>query len=495
MPDRDAALGELIAEWAGDPLKFVLGAFPWGEGELAEHNGPDEWQRGILADIRDGRSLDEAIRMAVASGHGIGKTALVAWIVIWAITTWDDCRGTVTANTDTQLRTKTWPELAKWHRLSIFGHWFVYTATALYSADPAHQATWRIDAVPWSKVNTAAFAGLHNAGRRLLLVFDEASEIDDMIWEVSEGALTDARTEILWLAFGNPTKNSGRFKECFGRFRHRWKCRQIDSRTAKMSNKNLIEGWIKDYGEDSDFVRVRVRGVFPRAGSMQFISSEIAEAAASEEFEAEHGLYDPRIMGVDVARFGDDQTVIKIRIGRDARSIPAVKLRGVDTMQVAARVVEIAHKHHVDAIFVDGGGVGGGVVDRLRYLRQPVFEVQFGGNADRASVSQEGAVVYFNKRAEMWGLMRDWLPGATIENDPELIADLTGPEYGYALKEGRDAIQLEKKADTKKRGLASPDNADALALTFAYPVASSDHAQQFNTGSTHQYEYDATQAR
>jgi hypothetical protein len=191
-------------------------------------------------------------------------------------------------------------------------------------------------------------------------------------------------------------------------------------------------------------------------------------------------------MGVDVARFGDDQTVIRIRIGRDARSIQPIKLRGADTMQVAARVMEEAAKH----IFLDGGGVGGGVVDRLRYLQQPVTEVNFGAKADRGTVTQEGKVVYFNKRAEMWGLMRDWLPGAVIDNDPELIADLTGVQYGYAIKDGRDAIQLEKKEDMKKRGLASSDNGDALALTFAYPVAPSDHAPQFSRGSMYESNYD-----
>ena len=207
-----------------------------------------------------------------------------------------------------------------------------------------------------------------------------------------------------------------------------------------------------------------------------------------------HGLHDPRVMGVDVARFGDDQTVIRIRIGRDARSIPPIKLRGADTMQVAARVVEEAAKHKVDAIFVDGGGVGGGVVDRLRYLRQPVTEIHFGGRADRATATQEGTVVYFNKRAEMWGSMRDWLAGAVIDNDPELVADLTGVQYGYAMKDGRDAIQLERKEDMRKRGLASPDNGDALALTFAYPVAPSDHSVPFGQ-ATYEFEYDAFSQR
>ena len=111
-----------------------------------------------------------------------------------------------------------------------------------------------------------------------MLIFDEASAISDRIWEVSEGALTDDDTEIVWLAFGNPTRNTGRFRECFGRFRHRWDCAHIDSRQVEGTNKAQLAQWVLDYGEDSDFVRVRVKGVFPHTGSMQFISSELVEA-------------------------------------------------------------------------------------------------------------------------------------------------------------------------------------------------------------------------
>lgn len=489
--DHESQLVELIASCSGDPLRFVRVAFPWAEpgSPLELHDGPDVWQTQILTEVRDGlRTLDEAIQEAVASGHGVGKSGLVAWLILWALSTFEDTKGVVTANTETQLRTKTWPELAKWHRMFIAKHWFNFTATSIYSVDPDHEKTWRVDAIAWSERNTEAFAGLHNQGKRILVVFDEASAIPDVIWETTEGALTDSDTQIIWCVFGNPTRNTGRFRECFGRYRHRWAPHQIDSRTAKMTNKAQIDDWVKDYGEDSDFVRVRVRGVFPRAGSMQFISSELVEEASAREPVAY--LSDPCVMGVDVARFGDDMTVIVVRRGRDACSTPWVKLRGADTMTVAAKVVEMAQEYKPDAIFVDGGGVGGGVIDRLNMLRQPVLEVQFGGTADKSNKSGEGDIVYANKRAEMWGSMRDWLKGGAIPDDPELVADLTGVEYGYTILRGRDAIQLEKKADMKKRGLASPDAADALAITFAYPVQPSDHTDQFKRGSNHQVAYD-----
>jgi len=461
--DEDT-LAELMASCGTDPLRFVLAAFPWGEGELAGHEGPDHWQRDVLTAIRDGvAGIEEALRIAVASGHGIGKSALVAWLVLWALATREDARGVVTANTDSQLKTKTWPEIAKWHRLSLVRPWFVHTATALYSADPAHEQTWRIDAVPWSKSNPAAFAGLHNQGKRLLLVFDEASEIDDLIWEVAEGALTDSATQILWLAFGNPTRNSGRFRECFGRLRHRWTTRQIDSRQARMPNKALIAQWVEDYGEDSDFIRVRVKGMFPRAGSMQLIGFDLAERAAKAEALATQ--FDPLVMAVDVARFGDDQSVICFRRGRDARTLPTEKYRGLDTMQLAARAAALIAAHAPDAVFIDETGIGGGVVDRLRQLGHAVIGIQFGAKPDGAV---DGELVA-NKRAEMWCRLRQWLKaGGAVADDPELATDLTGVEYGYTI---RNEILLERKDDMKKRGLASPDWADALALTFAYPVA------------------------
>lgn len=424
--------------------------------------------------------------MARASGHGVGKSTVAAWVILWGLSTMPNARVVVTANTDSQLRTKTWPEVTKWLRLMINRDWFRATATAILSAEVERERLWRADAIPWSEENTEAFAGLHNKGRRVIVIFDEASAIADKIWEVSEGALTDEDTEIIWLAFGNPTRNTGRFRECFGRFRYRWDCAHIDSRMVEGTNKGQLEQWVRDYGEESDFVRVRVRGVFPHAGNMQFISSELAEAAARRETPPATPL-DPFVMGVDVARFGDDCTVIRFRRGRDARSIPPIKLRGADTMQVAARIVDEQTRHRCDAIFVDGGGVGGGVVDRLRYLRQPVTEIQFGRKADRTSVGQDGAIVYANKRAEMWGNMRQWLSTGAIDDDAELLADLTGVEYGYTARDGRDAMILERKEEMKRRGLASPDNGDSLALTFAYPVMPSNHRRR---RFLHRFEYD-----
>jgi len=216
--DPQLLLVEDIAGFASDPLGYVLYAFPWGvKGGPLANKKLRTWQRKKLAWMRDklqGGAVErgEVIRSAVASGHGIGKSAFVAMVLMWAFDTREDTRGVVTANTERQLLTKTWPEVTKWHNMAITKHWSTITATALHSNDPAHEKNWRIDAVPWSEGNTEAFAGMHNEGNRLILVFDEASAIGDKVWEVAEGALTDENTEILWLVFGNPTRNTGRFR-------------------------------------------------------------------------------------------------------------------------------------------------------------------------------------------------------------------------------------------------------------------------------------------
>jgi hypothetical protein len=463
------ALADALGECFGDPLRFVRLAFDWGEGELIGKyaEGPDEWQADTLRDLGAGvidiaeairRAEDhEAVRLATASGHGIGKSALVAWIILWAMSTRPHLNGVVTANTSKQLETKTWRELAIWWKRAINRHWFQWTATKFYHV--AHPETWFVAAVPWTEQNTEAFAGQH--GEHVLILFDEGSGIPDVIWEVAEGAQTSG--EVLWCVFGNPTRPNGRFRECFGKFRHRWKTRQIDARNCRMANRVQAEQWVEDFGEDSDFVRVRVRGIFPRAGAKQFIDDAAIEAAQQRIAADDPGA--PLVLGVDVARFGEDQSVFRYRRGRDAQTIPPRKFRGVDTMELAAFVIEEINLRGPDLVCIDGNGVGGGVVDRVKALvdkdmAKRIIEVQNGASA------QNGAD-YCNKRVECWARMKEWLAGGCIDDDPELRDDLVGPEYGYD-KDNR--TKLESKESMAARGLHSPDNADALALTFAIAV-------------------------
>lgn len=469
---NEETLIEALASYTNDPLGFALWAFPWGEpGSPLEHRALEQWQVDLLTQLGEGViTPEEAIRLARVSGNGVGKSAVVSIIILWAISTFEDTKGVVTANTETQLKTKTWAELGKWFHMFIAKELFKLTATALFSRDPDRERTWRIDMVPWSEHNIVAFQGLHNEGKRLLIVFDEAAVIPDGIHEAADGCMTDANTQRIWVMFGNPNAPTGRFREAFagGRFSNRWQTAAIDSRTVSFTDKREAQNWIDDYGEDSDFVRIRVRGVFPRSGTIQFIGSDLAREASRREVSVH--VFDPLCIGVDVARFGDDESVIYFRKGRDGRTIPPIRLRGVDTMTLASRVAQEYLEHRADAIFIDGGGVGGGVIDRLRQLRVPCIEVQFGAKSDNNFGVAETGIGYANKRAEIWGACKEWLRHGAIPEIPDLETGLIGPEYGFKDIGGISCILLESKENMKKRGLSSPDLADALCLTFAYPV-------------------------
>jgi hypothetical protein len=468
-PER--RLARHMARLRHDPLAHAQFAYRWGEGVLRGAAGPRAWQRDVMATIKahleDPATRHTPCRIARASGHGIGKSALIAMLAKWGLDTGMDTRIVATANTESQLLTKTAPEMVKWHNLSITRDWFRPTATAIVSTVPGHDRAWRADLVTWSVANTEAFAGLHNQGKRIILIFDEASGIAAKVWEVALGALTDADTEILFLAFGNPTLNTGPFRECFGRHRHLWHAGQIDSRTVEGVNTAYLDELVATYGEDSDIVRVRVRGQFPAASSMQFIPGDVVDEA---RLRTVHALpTDPVIFGLDCARFGDDHSTLAIRCGRDARSRPWKRWHGQDAMTLAGDVALLAQALEPDAIFVDAGNIGAAVIDRLRQLGTAhVHEVWFGARGRETLWSGALRVQTANKRSEMWTNMRGWLAGGAIPDEDMLAADLTGVDYGYAADQV--SILLEKKAHMKARGLASPDDADALALTFAEPV-------------------------
>jgi hypothetical protein len=471
-PDPLRDLAHDIAGFTHDPLGHALYAYPWGTPALPER-GPRAWQREVMETIETHLSNPETrfqpCRIARASGHGIGKSGLIGMVVKWALDTCTDTKIHITANTESQLLTKTSPEIAKWARMAITSDWFKPTKTALISTTKGHDEAWRADLVTWSATNTEAFAGLHNQGKRIVLIFDEASGIPPKVWEVALGALTDAETEIIFLAFGNPTQNTGIFRELFGKLRHLWNVKQIDSRTVEGVNKAYLDELVATYGEDSDIVRVRVRGMFPSASSMQFISSsDVTDARARE---VPQGLpTDPVIFGVDCARYGDDHSTLAIRCGRDARSRPWKRWHQVDAMTLASDIVLEAERWHPDAIFVDAGNIGAAVIDRLRQLMPDTFigEVWFGSTkVKEARWAGEARVRVANKRAEMWTNMRHWLATGAIPDEQAIEDDLIGPEYGF---DADQAVLLEKKEHMKARGLASPDDADALGCTFAEPV-------------------------
>lgn len=465
-----------------DPEAFVMFAFPWGKPgtPLEKFQGPRTWQRDELQAMAQ-HIRDNTFRMknkkapivyhsATASGRGPGKSAFVAMVNIWMQSCVIGSTAINTANTEAQLKSRTWAELGKWHTLSINSHWFDKSTLALKPApwfESALKNQLKIDtgyyysqAQLWSEENPDAFAGAHNH-YGMLLVFDEASGIPKPIWTVSEGFFTEPVLHRYWFAFSNPRRNTGEFFECFHKNRAYWKRRHIDSRTVEGTDHSQLQKIVDKYGEDSDEARVEVKGEFPRQGDKQFISRDLVDQATQRELVDDH--YAPLIMGVDPARYGDDSTVIRWRQGRNARIIPPTKLKGADNMQVANTVAGLIGKYNPDAVCIDAGN-GTGIIDRLREMGYRVHEVWFGS----ASPEPEWA----NLRTYMWAQIREWLRGGCIDLDQDLIDDLTSPEYKF-LGSG-DRITLESKEQLKARGFASPDNADALACTFAIKVARQD---------------------
>lgn len=461
-----------MAEFYADPLGFVRACYPWGEpGPLADATGPDIWQTEFLEQLGrevrergfDGIHAVDPIRLARTSGHGIGKSTMAAWLTNWIMSTRPHSVGTVTANTIAQLGTKTWAAIQSWTKRCITAHWWEVSTERIYHKD--FRESWFCTPQTCKRDNSEGFAGQHAATSTSWYLFDEASAIPDEIFEVAEGGLTDGEPMIF--LFGNPTRNTGKlYRVVFGSEQLRWNRGTIDSRDSKISNKKTIADWLADYGEDSDFFRVRVRGLSPRASELQFIDQERIWDAQQRQTAALDD--DPVIAGVDVSGGGSAWTVCRFRRGVDGKSVPPIRITGEqsrDRAVIIARLAEVLRDtrpgRQVAAMFVDSA-FGSPIVERLLMLGfTNVYEVSFGST----SPDQH----QLNKRAYMWNRMKDWLLRGSIDaSDTKLAMDISLP--GYHINR-QNKLVLESKQDLQKRGEASPDDGDALALTFAQDVA------------------------
>jgi hypothetical protein len=477
-----------------NPLAFVMLLFPWGvKGTPLEHfSGPRKWQREVLTDIaahikQNGGKIDfDTLREAVASGRGIGKSALVSWLVIWMLTTRIGSTTIVSANSESQLRKVTWAEITKWLAMGLNSHWFEVSATSLQPAKWLTELVerdlrkgtryWGVEGRLWSAENPDAFAGVHNMDG-VLVIFDEASGIDDAIWAVTAGFFTENTPNRFWFAFSNPRRNTGYFYETFHSKRDFWNTKVVDARTVEGTDKQVYQQIIDEYGPDSSQAHVEVYGQFPSAGDDQFIGANtVDEAMKRVKYQ---DLSAPIVIGVDPARFGADATVIAVRQGRDIVKI--IRHRGDDTMTVVGYVIEAIEEFKPALVVIDEGGLGAGIVDRLKEQRYKIKGVNFGNKS-------KNPIMYGNMRAQMWGDMREWLKTASIPNDRFLKTDLISP---MMKPDSRGTIFLESKKDMKSRGLASPDAADAICVTFAFPVA---HRGEYNARTTTRRTYSDTSA-
>jgi hypothetical protein len=472
--DGEQLLMSRLWSLADDPEKFVLFAFPWGQAHtpLEAHSGPRKWQREVLRSITEhirenkGAVQMDTLRQAVASGRGIGKSALVSWLILWMLSTRIGSTVIVSANSEAQLRSVTWGELTKWTTMLINSHWWEISATKLIPAQWLTELVerdlkkgtryWAAEGKLWSEENPDSYAGVHNMDG-MMLIFDEASGIPDPIWAVGAGFFTENILDRYWFAFSNPRRNQGYFFECFNSKRDFWQTKNIDSRTVEGTDKQVYAQIIAEYGEDSPQAKVEVYGEFPAQGDDQFISPRVVDDAFTRE--RHNDLSAPIVIGVDPARGGTDSTVIAVRQGRDLIAIK--RYHGDDTMTVVGHVIDAIEEYKPVLTVIDEGGLGYGILDRLTEQRYKVRGVNFGWKA-------KNQVMWGNKRAELWGETREWLKTASIKTDRMLKNDLTGPK---TKPDSSGKIFLESKKDMKSRGLASPDAADAIAVTFAFPLA------------------------
>jgi len=465
--DARIAILKDCAQFYANPLGFVMWNWPWGKPGtfLEHHDGPDAWQREFLEEVGeavrqrkfDGVHAVTPIRMAVASGHGIGKSTLSAWLTTWILCTRPHSRGTLSASSWQQLNARTWATLTRWLQAGIVAPLLEISQNKIWFRDAGDR--WFAIAQSCSPENATSFQGQHAADSTSFFVFDEASGVDDRIFEAALGGLTDG--EPMMFLFGNPTQPSGFFhRACFGSDRNYWLARSVSSWDAKFTNKEQLAEWRTQWGETSDWYKVRVLGEPPTSAFNQLI--ETSWVAAARKFKAEGYEQFPKIFGCDVARYGDDRSVVMLRQGRRAQTLGI--FRGIDTVQFAERIAALIEEHHPAAVVVDCDGLGVGTFDALRHRGyEKLHEFHGGGRPNDPNA-------YFNRRAEIWKLMADWLKAGScqIPDSVEMELDLCGSQYGFSPK---GAIQLEPKDALKSRGLASPDLADALAMTFAAPVA------------------------
>ena len=428
---------DLLLKLHGDPVLFVqsvLGA------------EPQAWQREALEAVRD------TPRVACKSGHGVGKSALLSWVILWYLIT-RSCRIVCTANSANQLNQVLWAEIQKWARMMPKGIQSQLEITSdkisVKGVDSSCHA--RVS----RKENPEALQGFHH--ERLLFVIDECSGVDDVIFEVAQGALSTAGSKILMV--GNPTRNAGYFYDAFNKNAHRWHKMTVSCADAEYVSDDFIEDMAQQYGEDSAIFSVRVKGEFAETSEDSLIPRHLVDSAIDREVDA---MTVAPIWGLDPARFGGDRTALAKRQG-NVLIEPIKAWQGKDLMETVGIILAewetTSFMDRPSEICVDSIGVGAGVVDRLRELGMPARGVNV---AESPALGNR----YQRLRDELWFKCREWFEArdCQVPDQDELLHELTSLRFKI-LSSGK--FKAEGKDEMKKRGLRSPDLADALVLTFA----------------------------
>lgn len=422
-----------------DPVFFVRKVF---------HADPTTQQLQLLQAIAPSDA-----RVSASSGVGVGKTAALAWAVWWHVCLFPNSKTLATAPTKSQMKDALVPEVALWRER--MHPWFKQQVEVtgerafVKGAESTQFAAFKTA----SKHRPEALQGLH--GDHVLAIIDEASGVDDVVFKPLRGATGRCSTRVVMTA--NPTRTDGYFYQSHHKLRDLWTTFKFSAIDSPIAPKFLEEELRAEYGVADDMYRVRILGEFPSASINQLIPRELAEAASARKLNLMQYNHAPKVLGVDVAWEGDDRSCVYLRQGLHAQQLGV--WRSIDNMTLGGLINQMWSQHDVDACFIDVGW-GTGVIDYLRSIGRDPIPVNFGGK----SISPE----YVNKRTEMWCGLKKWLEdGGLIPQSNDLIEDLVGPEYSFVPN---GAKALESKKVMKARGLASPDLADALALTFASPV-------------------------
>ena len=452
-------VGELLLAIALDPVLFV-------EGVLDAK--PEKWQREALYAVRDND------RVAIRSGHGIGKTAFLSWLILWWVLTRSPSRIACTANTASQLSDILWAEVAKWHRRMPDGLKELIEVTSA-KVELTGQDSFAV-ARTARRETPEALQGFHSPN--MLFLVDEASGVDDIIFEVGEGAMSTEGAKTVMT--GNPTRTSGYFYEAFNKMKDSFYTMKVASQDSTQVGPKFIKDMKIKYGEDSNIFRVRVLGEWPEADDDVVIPLHLLQSAAEREQVAAETT--PVVWGLDVARFGTDKSALCKRKGNVVTE-PIKSWRNKDLMEMCGIILNeyetTTWSDRPVEILVDSIGLGAGVVDRLTELDLPVRGINV---AESASMGER----YGRLRDELWFLGKEWfeMRDCTIPNQEELIDDLSKPRFSF-LSNGK--LKVEGKDEMKRRGLNSPDLADAFCLTFASraSIATSGSRHKWNSKLTY----------
>jgi phage terminase large subunit len=446
-----------IKAWRESPAKFV-----WDNFQV----DPDPWQLKVLDAFADPDPHKSRISMQACAGPG--KSAVLAWcgwnFLLCYGSRGNHPKGAAVSVTADNLKDNLWAELSKWQdRSEVLKSAFQWTKERIFAKD--HPATWFLSARSFSKTANAdeqgrTLSGLHS--EYVLALIDESGDIPLAVAKAAEQALSTRPSFGKILQAGNPTSLDGILYAAATQLSHLWYIIRITGDPDDPERSSRIDAtWaaeqIKTYGRDNPWVMAYILGLFPPSSINTLLGPDEVAASMRRNPSSDTYTHTQKRLGVDVARFGDDRTIIFPRQGLMA--FKPIEMRNARTPDIAARVANLKASWGSEMEMVDDtGGYGAGVIDSMLQAGHSPYAVNFAGKAMDPR--------YLNKRAEMWFLLAEWVKrGGALPNDPDLAKELVTPTYTF--QGGK--FKLEEKAQIKERLGFSPDKADALALTFALP--------------------------